>query len=158
MSDLEQQTTHSAPSLHTETTEDKKKTRKNKEDPLAGLDILEKPVRKLPKVIEEVLKNNIEVRLTSNGYYVDGFYGLGADKGQLGFAFAQETSEPDTLVFYDNKNAKHVIRNFEDLVKFNNHVWGAFFKLSEDYKKPDLKWFSFLLQYGVLSITPGSNK
>lgn len=150
MSDLENQ-------VNNQQTEEKK-TRKQKEDVFSNIQILEQPHRKLPKLIEEVLKHNIPVRLSSNGYYIGGFYGLNADKDNSGFAFAQETSEPEALVFYDNKNGKHLIKNFEDLVKFNNHVWGAFFKLSEEYRKPEILWFGFLLQYGVLSITPGSNK
>jgi hypothetical protein len=135
-----------------ENSSDEKK--KSKKDALAGLDILEKPARKLPSIIEETLNNNISVELATNGYYVSGFYGINSEKGKTGYAFIQETSEPDTLVAYDNKGAKHVLKNFEDLVKFHSHIWGTFFKLSEDYRKPDMKWFPFLLQYNALNITP----
>lgn len=138
--------------------EDKKKMKKLKEDPFQNITVLNEPQRKLPKVIEEALANDIPVRLSKNGYYVAGFYGLNSDTDNAGFAFAQETSEPDALVFYDSKNHRHLVKTFEDLVKFHNHVWGLFFKISEEYKKPDILWFGFMLQYGVLNIMPGSVK
>lgn len=132
-----------------------KTTKKKKEDPLHGITILEKPSRKLPALVEELLEKNIPVRLTKKGYLVGGFYGLG-DNDNKGFASFQETDKANTLVFFDNKGREHVVESFEDVVKFNNFVWGVFFKLSEDYKKPDLLWFQYMLQYGVLSITPGN--
>lgn len=138
--------------------EDKKKMKKTKDDPFQNITILNEPNRKLPKVIEEALANDIPVRLSKNGYYIAGFYGLNSDTDNAGFAFAQETSEPDALVFYDSKNHRHLVKTFEDLVKFHNHVWGLFFKVSEEYKKPDILWFGFMLQYGVLNIMPGSVK
>lgn len=131
------------------------KKKKAKEDALANVQILNEPNRKLPKIIEELLQKDVPVVLAKNGYYVGGFYGLNQEIGKAGFAFAQETSEFDTLVFVDNKNHKHLVKSFEDLVKFNNHVWSIYFKLSEDYRKPDTLWFGYMLQYGVLSITPG---
>lgn len=134
-----------------------KNAKKKKEDALHGLTILEKPSRKLPALVEELLEKNIPVRLTKKGYLVGGFYGLG-DNENKGFASFQETDKSNTLVFFDNKGREHVVQSFEDLVKFNNFVWGVFFKLSEDYKKPDLLWFPYMLQYGVLSITPGNFK
>lgn len=136
----------------TENSIDEKK--KTKKDALSGLDILEKPARKIPAIIEETLSNNIAVELASNGYYISGFYGLNSDKGKTGYVFIQETSDPESLVAYDNKGTKHLLKNFEDLVRFNNQVWATFFKVSEDYRKPDMKWFPFLLQYDALNITP----
>lgn len=134
-----------------------KTPKKKKEDPLHGINILEKPSRKLPSLVEELLEKNIPVRLTKKGYLVGGFYGLG-DNDNKGFASFQETDKVNTLVFFDNKGREHVVESFEDLVKFNNFIWGIFFKLSEDYKKPDLLWFQYMLHYGVLSITPGNVK
>lgn len=132
-----------------------KVTRKKKEDALHGVTILNKPSRKLPPLVEELLEKNIPIRLTKKGYLVGGFYGLG-DNDNKGFAFFQETDKTNTLVFFDNRGREHVVNSFEDLVKFNNFVWGVFFRLSEDYKKPDLLWFQYMLQHGVLSITPGN--
>jgi hypothetical protein len=137
--------------------EDKKK-KKAKDDVFSNITVLNEPNRKIPKIIEEVLAHGISVSLAPNGYYIEGFYGLNADTKHVGFALAQETNEPEYLVLYDNKNHKHLIKSFEDLVKFHNHVWGLFFKISEDYKKPDILWFGFMLQYNVLSITPGNVK
>ena len=134
-----------------------KTPKKKKEDPLNGVTVLEQPSRKLPQLVEELLEKNIPVRLTKKGYLVGGFYGLG-DGDNKGFASLQETNKENTLVFFDNKGREHVVESFEDLVKFNNFVWGVFFKLSEDYKKPDFLWFQYMLQYGVLSITPGNVK
>ena len=95
--------------------------------------------------------------MTKKGYLVGGFYGLG-DSEYKGFATAQETTKDNTLVFFDNKGREHIIQSFEDLVKFHNFIWGVFFKVSEDYKKPDIMWFQYMLQYGVVSITPGNVK
>lgn len=132
-----------------------KKVKKAKEDIFANITILTQPARKIPKVIEEALKNNIPVTLSKEGYYVGGFYGLNADTSNEGFAFANETSEPDTLVFYDSKNHRHLVKNFDDLIKFNHHVWHLFHK-SDEYKKPHILWFGFLLQNDLLNITPSS--
>lgn len=140
-----------------ETIQEKKKAKK-KEEALQGIEVLEFPNRTLPKLLEELLEKDIPVHLSKNGYYVGGFYGLNSETNHKGFAFAQDTNEANTLVFFDNKGHKHIVRTFEDLVKFHNHVWGIYFKLSNDFKKPDNLWFGYMLQYGVLSITPGSFK
>lgn len=134
-----------------------KTPKKKKEDHLNGLNVLDTPSRKLPVLVEELLEKNISIRLTKKGYLVGGFYGLGEGENK-GFASFQETNKPNTLVFFDNKGREHIVESFEDLVKFNNFIWGVFFKLSEDYKKPDLLWFQYMLQHGVLSITPGNVK
>lgn len=126
---------------------DKKKPAKKKENLASQIEVLDFPNRTLPKLIEELLEKNIPVNLSKNGYYIGGFYGLNSDNQHLGFALAQDTVEANTLVFYDNKNNKHIIKSFEDLVKFNNVIWGVYFKLSEKYKKPDSLWFSYMLQY-----------
>lgn len=135
--------------------DEKKKEKAKKKDELGGLEVLQFPNRTLPALIEELLEKNFPVRLAKDGYYVGGFYGLNSETDNKGFAFAQDTSEANTLVFYDSKNHKHVIKTFEDLVKFHNHVWGLFYKVAKEYQKPDTGWFSYMLEYGVLSITPG---
>ena len=132
------------------------KPKKKKDDALQGLTLLDKPSRKLPALIEELLEKNIPIRLTKKGYLVGGFYGLG-DSDNKGFATAQETNK-STIIFFDNKGREHLIETFEDLVKFHNFIWGVFFKVSEDYKKPDIMWFHHMLQHGVVSITPGNAK
>lgn len=129
-----------------------KKAKKPKEE--SGLKIVDNPVRQLPAIINELLEKNFSIILSKNGYYVEGFYGLNHD-GKTGFAFGQETNEPNTLIFFDSKGHKHVIKNFEDLVKFNSHVWAVFYKLSDEYKKPNTKWFGYMLELGALNITPG---
>lgn len=134
-----------------------KSPKKKKEDLLNGVSILDKPSRKLPSLVEELLEKNIPVRLNKKGYSVGGFYGLGENENK-GFASFQETNKPNTLIFFDNKGREHIVESFEDLVKFNNVIWGVFFRLSEDYKKPDFLWFQYMLQHGVLSITPGNSK
>jgi hypothetical protein len=134
-----------------------KNFKKKKEDYLQGITILDKPSRKLPSLIEELLEKDIPVRLTKKGYLIGGFYGLGNNENK-GFVFSQETDKENILVFFDNKGREHIIQSFEDLVKFNNFIWGIFFKISEDYKKPDLLWFQYMLQFNVLNITPGNIK
>ena len=130
-----------------------KKVKKSKEaEPT--LKIVDAPIRKIPSIINELLEKNFSIILSKSGYYVEGFYGLNHE-GKLGYAFSQETTEPDTLVFYDSKGHKHIVKSFEDLVKFNSHVWGIFYKQSEDYKKPNQKWFGYMLELGALNITPG---
>lgn len=134
------------------------KKAKKKVDALQGIEVLEFPNRTLPNLIEELLEKNIPVTLSKNGYYVGGFYALNADNGHKGYAFAQDTSEANTLVFYDNKGHKHIVKSFEDLVKFHSVVWSNFFKISDDFRKPDNLWFMYMLQYDVVSITPGATK
>lgn len=134
--------------------EKKKKTKQKSEFELPqGVQVLPLPNRTLPKLIEELLEKDIPVVLAKDGYYIGGFYGLNTHN-KKGYAFAQDTSEANTLVFYDNKNNECAVKKFEDLVRFNSHVWSAFFKLSEDYKKPDSMWFGYMLEYNALSITP----
>lgn len=116
-------------------------------------EILPTPNRTLPKLIEELLEKNIPIILSKDGYYVGGFYGLGEGE-KKGFVFAKDTTEANTLAFIDNKGNFYSIKNFEELVKYNNHIWAAFYKLSDDYKKPNSLWFSYLLEYNVLNITP----
>src|SRR5579875_3321735 len=89
------------------TNEEKKKVKKPKEE--NGLKIVDNPVRQLPAIVNELLEKNFSVILSKSGYYVEGFYGLNHD-GKLGFAFGQETNEPNTLIFYDSKGHKHVIK------------------------------------------------
>jgi hypothetical protein len=133
---------------------EKKKTPK-KSSLLNGLTIVS-PQRKLPLVIKEAIERNIPVVLSKDGYYVKGFYGLNQETvGYKGYAFAQETSDFESVVFYDSKGLPVVVKSFKDLVKFNNDVWGSFFKLSEEYKRPDELWFNLMLSYDVLAIMPG---
>lgn len=119
-----------------------------------GVEILEKPKRILPSIIEELLDKNISVILSKDGYFIEGFYGLNENIGKKGFVFAQETNEDGSLIFLDARNSKHVVKNFEELVRFNNHVWGQFFK-QDEYQKPDTNWLSYMLEYDVLSLRPG---
>lgn len=133
--------------------EQEKKKRK-KDDVLGDAQILEYPNRTIPKLLEEAIEKNFPVVLTKDGYLVGGFYGLNSNILGGGFAFAQDTSLPNTLVFLDSKGAKHLVKNFEELVAFNSTVWGQFFKTSPDYKKPNSQWFPYMLEYGVLNISP----
>lgn len=127
-----------------------------KKDELDGLKIVDNPSRSLPKIINELLEKNFSIVLTKNGYLVEGFYGLSHDTQHVGFAFGQETTDNNVLVFFDAKGHKHVIKSFEDLVRFNSLVWGVFYKVSEEYKKPNPKWFLHMLELGALNITPNS--
>jgi hypothetical protein len=120
------------------------------------IEALETPKRLLPSLVNELLNLNIPVRLSSKGYLIGGFYGLG-DNDNKGFALALENSNFEHLVLLDNKGHKHLIKSFEDLVKFNNFIWGVFFK-QDEFKKPDALWFKYMLELGVLNITPGSFK
>lgn len=129
--------------------------KKKSKDNLDGI-ILDTPQRVLPDLINEILDKKFSVRLTNKGYLISGFYGLGDDENK-GFASVQETNT-GSLIFFDNKGHKHLITNFEDVVKFHNYIWGVFFKISDEYKKPDINWFPYMLQYGVLNITPGTVK
>lgn len=132
--------------------EEKKKAKKPKDE--SGLKIVDNPVRQLPAIINELLEKKFSIILSKNGYYVEGFYGLNHD-GKLGHAFGQETNEVGTLIFYDSKGHKHIVKSFEDLVKFNSLVWGVFYKQSDEFKKPNSKWFGYMLELGALNITPG---
>lgn len=129
--------------------------KKKKKDDLGGLTLLLKPTRRLPSLIEECLDKGFIISLSKEGYYISGFYGLNEHNHFKGFAFLQETDDSSKLIAFDHKNNKHVIGSFEDLVKFNRLIWAAFFKQSENYKKPDPSWFEYLLTYGAVEVTPG---
>jgi len=136
--------------------EDKKPVvKKAKESEYPNLKIIENPIRKLPSLINELLEKNFSIILSKNGYYVSGFYGLNKDTDIAGYAFGQETNDSGVIVFFDSKGHKHIIKSFEDLVKFNSQVWGVFYKVAEKYKKPDAQWFGDMLEMGALNITPG---
>ncbi len=120
-----------------------------------SLKTIDKPVRQLPKIINELIEKNFSIVLNQKGYFVEGFYGISNETSFTGYIFAQETSEPNTLVFFDAKGHKHYIKSFDELVALNSVVWGQFYKVSDAYKKPNAKWFSYMLESGVLNITPG---
>lgn len=115
--------------------------------------IPEKTNRQLPKLIQSVLEKNFLVLMSASGYYIEGFYGLQNGEAPLGYIYCQETTESDTLLFIDAKGHKHYVKSFEELVSLNSIVWGQFFKQSE-FKKPNAKWFGFMLELGALNITP----
>lgn len=135
---------------------DKNKKSKLVKNDLSNIKIIDKPIRNLPQLIEELLSKKFDVLLSINGYYVSGFYGLNKDIGKDGYIYCQETNELNSLIFYDAKGHKHLIKSFEDLVKLNSLIWGSFFKISEDYKKPNILWFNYMLELDVLNITPYS--
>lgn len=131
----------------------KKKKPKSEFELSENIQVLPSPNRTLPKLIEEVLEKEMPVILSKDGYYIGGFYGLNSGN-KKGYVFAQDTSEANTLVFYDSKNNQCSVKTFEELVRFNSHVWSAFYKSSEEYKKPDSLWFGYMLEFNALNITP----
>ena len=122
---------------------------------LGDVQILEYPNRTLPKLIEELLEKEFIVLLSADGYYVSGFYGLNPKSENFGFAFAQDTTETNALAFEDAKGYKHLVRNFTELVHFHSLVWSQFYK-EDEYKKPNAKWLSHMLELGAVNITPGA--
>lgn len=140
-------------SIENKENQDPIKKQKKRENDLNGLTINETPNRSLPNLVKELLDRNIHVILTKNGYYVSGFYGLNRNK-ENGYIFFQETSDPEALVFFDAKNTKHIVRSFRDIVSLNATVWGYYFRIADEFKKPDSEWFPYMIEYGVLNITP----
>lgn len=136
-------------------TDEKKKPKKNKESEFQGVSIIDQPTRSLPKLVNELINKNFTIHLTKNGYYIPGFYGLNRC-GDTGYAFFQETTDPELLAFYDAKGNKVPVRSFTDLVSFNANIWGYFYKTNEDYKKPDPQWFPYMMELNILNITPPS--
>lgn len=143
-------------SINTELNQDnnqKNKAKKSKETD--AIKVLDQPKVQLPKVLQECVDNGFKVFLTKEGYYVSGFYGINSHLGTLtGYIFAQDTNEEDTMVFYDHKLHKHFIKTFTDLVILHSLVWSYFYKNNENYKKPDLNWFPYLLEHNALNISP----
>jgi hypothetical protein len=126
---------------------------KNEMHNLGNVQVLEHPNRTLPKLIEEVLEKGFQVQLSSNGYYIGGFYGINPRTDKEGFAFAQDTSEANALAFEDGKGYKHLIKNFEELVHFHSLVWSQFYKETA-YRKADPRWLQYLLEMNAASISP----
>lgn len=124
---------------------------KNEMNSLGKAQILELPNRTLPKLIEELLGKGFQVMLSSDGYYVGGFYGINAKIDKTGFVFVQDTTEANTLAFEDSKGYKHPITSFEELVHFHSLVWSQFYK---DYPKADMKWLPHMLELNAANISP----
>lgn len=132
---------------------EKKKIKNKSEFSLdEGVEVLPSPNRTLPNLIEELLEKNFNVVLSKDGYFVNGFYSLSTN-GKKGYVFIQDTTERNVLVAYDHKGNPSAIKNFNDLVKFNSQIWSVFYKL-EEHKKPDMFWFPYMLELGVLNISP----
>lgn len=132
--------------------EENKKKRTKGDFDLGNVEVLPIPNRTLPNLIEELLVKGFPVHLSSKGYYIGGFYGLEVD-GKKGFAFAADSSQANTLVLYDQKGSANLIKSFEDLVKFNRNIWAVYWK-QDDFKKPDMAWFPYLMEYNLLSMSP----
>lgn len=140
---------------HIDSTEEKKKQKKSKDAEFVNVTIVEQPNASLPNLIKELLDKNFTLSLSKTGYYLHGFYGMNKSaENQSGSIFFQETSDPTLLAFYDHKGNKHPVRSFEDIVSLNATIWGVYYKLSPDYKKPDTMWFPYMIEYGVLNIAP----
>lgn len=137
-------------------TERKKPGRKPKgeNDNLGDAQVLDYPNRTLPKLLEEVIEKDFVVVLGKDGYYIEGFYGLNPNMLNGGYVLAQDTTIANALALTDSKGNRHLVKTFEELVFFHSMVWGSFFKSSAEYKKPNPKWFPFLLEYGALNISP----
>lgn len=145
-------TVYSTPVVVEKSSENVAEAKKPKKTEVA-IKIVDTPNRVLPGIIQEALNKNFSVLLNKKGYFIEGFYGIKHESGVPGFIFAQETTENNTLVFFDAKGHKHYIKDFNELVSLNSFVWGQFYK-SEEFKKPNAKWFGYMLELGVLNITP----
>ncbi len=104
------------------------------------------PRRVLPNLIEELLKNGIEVSLDEHGYRIGGFYGLNS-------VLMQDTDVEDVFVCNDQKGKKVIISSFKDLAILHKNVWSFFMKQPE-YKKVNTIWFPHLLELDLLDIVP----
>lgn len=125
--------------------------RKNKVDSI-------KPLSKIsfnyPNIIKECLDNQIDVKVSIRGYYIGGFYGLNKGTPNEGYLFLQETIDPGKTIGIDHKNGQHLIESLKDLATLNGFVWAHFLKQDAEHNRPDDKWFSFLLKFGAVSISP----
>ncbi len=108
----------------------------------------------LPVAIEECIRHGFMVVLQPDGYYIEGFYDQTHVNSMLnGFVKLQESDNPMVLIGVDKKGMEYKISTFLDLLKFNHAVWMSCYKKSE-HKKPDLKWFAFLFENGLINISP----
>lgn len=112
---------------------------------------LKEPRRILPELIVELIKLKIPVSLSEKGYLVHGFYGL----NKYGYAELLETEKENQYVVYDSKKKEYLINNFEDLVRFNSHVWKLFYNEKKDeYIDADEHWFSYLTKFKCVRSVP----
>lgn len=112
----------------------------------------------MPKVIEDLIKNDFDVTLNKAGFLVKGFYGNNPKNS--GFIHNDDyigslliRLENGQIYGYDFKGKKHLLNDFVDVIKLNHHVWKNFIK-DDQYKKVDEKWFNFLYSNGLLEINP----
>lgn len=112
----------------------------------------------LPKVIQELINNDFDVTLNKSGYLVKGFYGNNPKHSTFvnsdNYVGSLLIRVENSLAYgYDFKGKKHLLNNFEDVIKLNHHIWKNFIK-DEQYKKVDDSWFKFLYSHGLLEINP----
>jgi len=119
-----------------------------------------KLVRVLPTVLEEAIAYDFNITINKSGYLIGGFYGLNPkstgllmDDSYLGHVLLIETDNENGLIGFDHKGKKHLITNFEDLVRLNHHVWKNFIK-DPQYRTVNSQWFKHLYDRGLLEINP----
>lgn len=117
-----------------------------------------KPTRLLPILIEDLVKKGFPVQISENNYLIGGFYGL----NDTGFATLSEIdlkesglndTDNDSMIAFDGKNKPHLIRTFDDLMKFNLMIWKQYYKQPE-FSCLDSHWYPFVIQSPYISITP----
>ncbi len=108
----------------------------------------------LPPCIEEAIDKGFVVILQPDAYYIEGFYEQSHEKAFLkGFVRLQESETSTILIGVDKKGIEHRLETFDDLLQFNHVIWMNCYK-SPEHRKPDLKWFPFLFEKGLVSISP----
>lgn len=109
------------------------------------------PKRTLPDLILEILKHKIPVTLTDKGYEISGFYGL----NRVGVAELFDTELDGQMITYDNRKHEHIIKTFDDLVKFNAHIWKAYFNEKKgEYLEADDMWSELLIKHKCVRNVP----
>ena len=118
-------------------------------------EVLKNLNRILPDLINKLIDDGFDIKLTKNGYAIGGFYGLKGTSG-IGWADIYETDDENVLCLLDHKKQKTFVKSINDIVLFNHYIWKSFYnKNKEDYALTvDNIWFKYLNQANLLTYSP----
>ena len=112
--------------------------------------INKRPKRNLPPLINELIEQGLDVRVTPSSYVVYGFYGLNKDGGLIIF----ETNDPNVLMTSALKDKNVLLHDLKDVVKLNHKVWQHFYKKDTQYKRLNPLWADLFDEFNLLRYAP----
>lgn len=106
-------------------------------------------LKKMNKIIEEILKNGIPVSMEYNKeknkivYIIEGFYKSGSIN-------LEEKENEDVLIATARYDEQTIVESFKDLVSLNYDWWMYSKDKYDGWKSPESRWLPFLLEMGLV--------